>query len=53
MRKAIDKAKITEHKKSAPDGAVFLAENWQLQNFGRELVFSADMCYNDMGDASG
>ena len=23
-----------------------LTENWQAQNFGRELVFSADLCYN-------
>ena len=22
-------------------------------NFGRELVFSADLCYNDMGDENG
>ena len=26
--------------------AAFLAEKWQTQNFGRELVFSADLCYN-------
>ena len=23
-----------------------LMENWQAQNFGRELVFSADLWYN-------
>ena len=23
-----------------------LTENWQAQNFGRELVFSADLWYN-------
>ena len=26
--------------------SAFLAENWQAQNFGRELVFSADLWYN-------
>ena len=26
--------------------SAFLAEKWQTQNFGRELVFSADLCYN-------
>ena len=25
-----------------------LTENWQAQNFGRELVFSADLCYNQI-----
>ena len=30
-----------------------LTENWQAQNFGRELVFSADLCYNDTGDVNG
>ena len=27
--------------------SAFLAEKWQTQNFGRELVFSADLCYNE------
>ena len=27
-----------------------LTENWQAQNFGREIVFSADLCYKGMGD---
>ena len=26
--------------------SAFLTEKWQSQNFGRELVFSADLCYN-------
>jgi len=26
--------------------SAFLVEKWQSQNFGRELVFSADLCYN-------
>ena len=34
-------------------GVILLTENLRAQNVGRELVFSADMCYNDMGDASG
>ena len=25
---------------------LFLTENLQVQSFGRELVFSADLCYN-------
>ena len=33
--------------------SAFTAEKWQSQNFGRELVFSADMCYNGVGDANG
>ena len=28
---------------------ILLTENLRAQNVGRELVFSADMCYNDMG----
>jgi len=32
---------------------LFLTENWQAQNFGRELVFSADLCYNGMGEGNG
>ena len=30
-----------------------LTENLPVQNFGRELVFSADVCYNGMGDENG
>ena len=43
------------HKKenSLAFGVILLTENLRAQNVGRELVFSADMCYNDMGDASG
>ena len=26
--------------------SAFLAEKWQAQKFGRELVSSADLCYN-------
>ena len=26
--------------------SAFLAEKWQTQKFGRELDFSADLCYN-------
>ena len=26
--------------------SAFLVENWQTQKIGRELVFSADLCYN-------
>ena len=33
--------------------SAFLAENWQAQNFGRDVVFSADLCYNGMGDDNG
>ena len=25
----------------------------QYTNFGREIVFSADLCYNGMGDENG
>ena len=25
----------------------------QQKNFGRDVVFSADLCYNDMGDENG
>jgi len=32
---------------------LFLTENLQAQNFGRELVFSADLCYNGVGDEDG
>ena len=30
-----------------------LAEKWQTQNFGREIVFSADLCYNSVSDENG
>ena len=30
--------------------SAFLAEKWQAQKIGRELVFSADLCYNGIGD---
>ena len=29
------------------------AENERTQNFGRELVFSAELCYNGIGDENG
>ena len=31
---------------------LFLTENWVAQ-IGRGLVFSADLCYNGMGDENG
>ena len=34
-------------------GVILLTENLRAQNVGRELVFSADLCYNDTGDANG
>ena len=33
--------------------SAFLAEIWQAQKIGGELVFSADLCYNGMGDENG
>ena len=33
-------------KEPSPFFLLFLTENLQAQNFGRELVFSADLCYN-------
>ena len=30
-----------------------LSEDLQAQNFGREIVSSADLCYNDVGDENG
>ena len=33
--------------------SAFLAEKWTVQNFCRELVFSADLCYNGTGDENG
>jgi len=30
-----------------------LTEKSRAQNIGRELVFSADLCYNGMGDGNG
>ena len=35
-----------QNKKEIHFLSAFLAEKWQTQNFGRELVFSADLCYN-------
>ena len=32
---------------------LFLTENLQAQDFGRELVFSADLWYNGTGDENG
>ena len=34
-------------------GVILLTENLRAQNVGRELVFSADLCYNGVGDANG
>ena len=34
-------------------GVLSLTENLQSQNFGRDIFFSADLCYNDMGDENG
>ena len=33
-------------KKTATFCLIFLTANLQAQNLGRELVFSADLCYN-------
>ena len=33
--------------------SAFLAEKWQTQKFGRDIVSSADLCYNGMGDDNG
>ena len=30
--------------------SAFLAEKWQTQKFGRDIVFSADLCYNDANE---
>ena len=30
----------------------FITENQQYKNFGRELVFSADLCYNEVNKKS-
>ena len=35
-----------KNKKETAFLSAFLAENWQAQNFGRELLFSVDLCYN-------
>jgi len=35
-----------ERKKPQFISLLFLTENLQAQSFGRELVFSADFCYN-------
>ena len=32
---------------------MFLTESLRTQKIGRELVFSADLCYNDTGDVNG
>ena len=41
---------LTAQKKTAAFLSAFLAEKWQSQNFGRELVFSADLCYNETNE---
>jgi len=33
--------------------SVVLNGEFEAQNIGRELVSSADMCYNDMGEENG
>ena len=40
-------------KEPSPFGVILLTENLRAQNVGRELVFSADLCYNGMGDVNG
>jgi hypothetical protein len=40
-------------KKTSGFSLLFLTENLQTRNFGREIVFSADLCYNDTGDGNG
>ncbi len=38
--------RVNNNKKGRTLLSAFLTEKWQSQNFGRELVFSADLCYN-------
>ena len=40
-------------KKAETFSLLFLTEDLRAQNIGRELVFSADLCYNGMGDENG
>jgi len=40
-------------KKQGPISLLFLTESLRTQKNGRELVFSADLCYNDTGDVNG
>ena len=40
-------------KKDTAILSAFLAEKWQTQKFGRDIVFSADLCYNGVGDKNG
>ena len=39
---------IEKTKLSSP--CILIGEMIGTQNFGRELVFSTDFCYNDIGD---
>ena len=41
------------NKKACAILSAFLAEKEAGTDFGRELVFSADFCYNDIGDENG
>ena len=41
-----DLTDIEKHNHPCRLLSAFLTEKWQSQNFGRELVFSADLCYN-------
>ena len=42
-----------KRKRRADVSLLFLTENLKAQSFGRELVFSADLCYNEVGDENG
>ena len=42
-----------KNKTDAQVGVILLTENLRAQNVGRELVFSADLSYNGMGDENG
>ena len=48
MTESTEKINITDSKKKGTSrfSLLFLTEDWQAQNFGRKLVFSADLCYN-------
>ena len=42
-----------EDKKTVAFRSAFLAKKRQVQKIGGELVFSADLCYNGMGNENG
>ena len=46
ISKRLSKRNTTNIRKSTYLGVILLTENLRTQNVGRELVFSADLCYN-------